>query len=109
MLRPRRRQAAGLAEGPTTKPRVHQYLVELSKDELVAFVERLATQDTAVRQALVEQVANARGPTADLLRGARTTIDNISAEAIYEGSEPSSGELERLGDRFNALGRARAR
>ena len=82
---------------------VHPYLVGLSKDELVAFVERLAAQDAAVQRAIVEQVANAGGPTADLLSGARATIDRISANAIYEGNEPSGGEIGRLRDRFEAL------
>lgn len=89
--------------GSTAVQQVHQYLVELSKDELVALVGRMAAQDAAIRQALVEQVANARGPTADLLRGARITIDTISVDAVYEGNEPSGGELERLRDRLDAL------
>jgi uncharacterized Zn finger protein len=80
-----------------------QFLQDLSKDELIAFVERLAAQDPGVQQALLDHVANARGPTADLLRGARITVDNVSAEAIYEGAEPSTGELERLRARFDAL------
>ena len=92
-----------ISAGSGALQQIHQYLLELSKDELIAFVERLATQDAAIRQALVEQVANVRGPTADLLRGARVTIDNISAEAIYDGDEPSNGEIARLRDRFDSL------
>lgn len=89
--------------GSASTGQIRQYLVELSKDELVAFVERLAAQDAAVQRAVAEQVANARGPTAELLRGARATIDDISAGAIYEGDEPSGGEIGRLRDRFEAL------
>ena len=89
--------------GSDVSRQVHQYLVGLSKDEIVAVVERMAAQDTAVRQALVDLVATARGPTADLLRRARITIDNVSADAIYEGNEPSSGELGRLRDRLSTL------
>ena len=80
-----------------------QFLQDLSKDELIAFVERLAAQDPGVQQALLDHVANARGPTADLLRGARSTIDDISADSIYDGDEPGEGELARLRDRFDAL------
>jgi uncharacterized Zn finger protein len=82
---------------------VRQYLQELSREELIALVERMAMQDAAVQQALVEEVENARGPTADLLRGARATIDSISAEAIYEDEEPGTGELARLRDRLETL------
>jgi len=89
--------------GADVPRQVHQYLVELSKDEIVALVERMAAQDPAVRQALVDLVATARGPTADLLRRARSTIDHVSVDAIYEDDEPSSGELGRLRDRLGAL------
>jgi uncharacterized Zn finger protein len=92
-----------VSAGSGALQQIHQHLLELSKDELIAFVERLATQDATIRQALMEQVANVRGPTADLLRGARVTIDTISAEAIYDGDEPSNGEIARLRDRFEAL------
>ena len=94
---------APVAAGAGITSQVRQYLVGLSKDELVALVEQMAAQDGAVRQALVDQVANARGPTADLLRGARTTIDSISFDALYEGNAPDNGEILRLRDRFNAL------
>ena len=91
------------SDGSGAMQQIHQYLVELSKDELVALVERLAVQDATIRQVLVQNVVDARGLTADLLRGARATIDNISAEAIYAGDEPSGGELERLRDRLDTL------
>ena len=95
--------SASPGPGAGVAQEVHRYLTELSKDELVAFVERLAAQDSAIRKALADQVATARGPTADLLRRARITVDSISAEAIYEGNEPSHGELGRLRDRLDAL------
>lgn len=47
--------------------------------------------------------SRSRGPIAELLRGARQTIDSISAEATYDGSVPSDGELARLRDRLSTL------
>lgn len=86
-----------------TSKRVHQYLQDLSKEELVALVERLAARDPAVGQALVEQVENTHEDDAVLLRDARATIDSVSVDSIYEGDGPSSSDLARLGNRLTAL------
>ena len=84
-------------------PVLHQYLVALSKDELVSFVEGLAAQDASVQRALTAVVQNARGPVDDLIREARSTIDRVSGDAVYSGSLPSASTLGRLHARLTTI------
>ena len=95
--------APGPGTGPGMSQTVRQYLQDLSREELVALLERLAAQHTGVRRALAVQVERAHGPDAELLRYARATIDEISAESIYEGSAPGEDDLAVLGDHLQTL------
>jgi uncharacterized Zn finger protein len=82
---------------------VRQYLQGLTREELIALVERLATQGAGVRRTLARQAERAHGRDAELLRVARATIDEVSAEAIYAGRTPDDEELAQLHDDLATL------